>query len=78
MSTSAALIVFRLKSFNCRTKATNLIDVKYVKIANHLGIVGNCWKGLARTSQDVFILKIWSTTDLKRNNSTVFKMKGVF
>ena len=30
-----------------------------------------------RKHQDVFILKTWSTTDLKRNNFIVFKMKGV-
>ena len=27
--------------------------------------------------QDEVILKIWSTTDFKRNNFIVFKMKGI-
>ena len=37
-------------------------------------------KGLAKTSEQTsirLILKIWSTSDLKRNNLIVFKMKGV-
>ena len=37
-------------------------------------------KGLAKIPQQtsrIFILKIWSTTDLKINNFIVFNMKGV-
>ena len=41
MSTSATLITFRFKSFNCRTMRKILIHIKYVKNANYLGIVRN-------------------------------------
>ena len=37
--TSATLIAGRLKSFNCRPTVRILIHIKYVKNANHLGIV---------------------------------------
>ena len=41
MSTSTTLIAFRFKTFNCRTTVKILIHIKYVKNANHLGIVRN-------------------------------------
>ena len=77
ITTFATLISFRLKSFNCGTTVKILIHSKYVKINIEIA------KGLAKTSQqttkqqDVFILKIWSTNDLKRDNFIVFKMKRV-
>ena len=39
MSTSATLTTFRFKSFNCRTTENFLIQIKYMKNENHLGIV---------------------------------------
>ena len=41
MSTSATLIASRPKIFNCITTVKMLIHIKYVKSANHLGIVQN-------------------------------------
>ena len=59
MSTSATLIALRLKRFNCRTTVKILIHIKYIKNANHLGIVEN--------SDENIFMKIWSTADLKHN-----------
>ena len=72
MSASPTLVAFRPKRFHCRTTAKNLVYIKYAKNENHLGNVRNSKR--TRKHQDVFILKIWSTTDLKRNK---FMMKGV-
>ena len=58
------LETFILKSFNCRTAVKNLFNNKN---ANHLGIVKNrekTCKKHSRKHQGVFILKIWSVTDL--------------
>ena len=41
MSTFTTLTAFRRKSFNCKTAVKILIHIKYVKNANHLGIVCN-------------------------------------
>ena len=64
MSTSATVITFILKSFDSRTAVKKLFNIKN---ANHLGIVRNrerTRKKHPRKHQGVFILKIWSATDL--------------
>ena len=73
MSTSATVTAVRFKNFNRRTTVKVLIHIKYVKNANHLGIIRND----KRTRKNVFILKIWSTADLKRENFIVYKVKSV-
>ena len=75
MSTSATLTAFRLKSFNYRTAVEISIHTKFVKNADHLGIVRN--REMKPKNLPANILKIWSTADLKLNNFIVFKMIGV-
>ena len=79
-STSAALIAFRLKRFNRRTTVKLLVPIKYVKGANHLGSVQNSKrtrKTSQQTSRHTHLENLVYTTNSKRNNFIVFKMKGI-
>ena len=61
MSTSAALIAFRRKSFNCRSMIKMLIHIKYVKNANHLGIIWNNKRTLKNIPANIKTYLSWKS-----------------